>query len=74
MGLVSEIDGNPIGTATDTLALSGSEATTITSASYFTQQIPPTTSSIFFDDAIDIHFSQQQFQLEIILEIKHNLV
>ena len=56
VGLVSEIDGNPIGTAKETLALSGSEATTITSASYFTQQIPPTTSSIFYDDAEDYPF------------------
>jgi hypothetical protein len=56
VGLVSEIDGNPIGTAKDTLALSGSEATTITSASYFTQQIPPTTSSIFYDVVTDYPF------------------
>ena len=56
VGLVSEIDGNPIGTAKDTLALSGSEATTITSASYFTQQVPPTTSSIFYDDVVDYPF------------------
>ena len=48
IGLVSQIDGNPIGTAIDTLSLSGSEATTITSASYYTQQVPPTTSSIFY--------------------------
>ena len=56
IGLVSEIDGNPIGTAIDTLALSGSEATSITSASYFTQQIPPTTASVFYDDAGDYPF------------------
>ena len=56
IGLVSEIDGSPIGTAKDTLALSGSEATTITSASYFTQQIPPTTSSIFYADVDDYPF------------------
>jgi hypothetical protein len=56
IGLVSEIDGSPIGNAKDTLALSGSEATTITSASYFTQQVPPTTSSIFYDDVIDYPF------------------
>jgi hypothetical protein len=48
IGLVSAIDGNPIGSAIDTLSLSGSEATTITSASYYTQQVPPTTSSIFY--------------------------
>jgi hypothetical protein len=48
IGLVSSIDGNPIGTAIDTLSLSGSEATSITSASYYTQQVPPTTSSIFY--------------------------
>ena len=56
IGLVSEIDGNPIGNARDTLALSGSEATSITSASYFTQQVPPTTSSIFYDDVVDYPF------------------
>ncbi len=56
IGLVSEIDGSPIGNAKDTLALSGSEATTITSASYFTQQVPPTTSSIFYADVVDYPF------------------
>ena len=56
IGLVSEIDGNPIGTAIDTLALSGSEVTTITSASYYTQQVPPTTSSIFYSSVTDYPF------------------
>ena len=56
IGLVSEIDGNPVGSAIDTLALSGSEVTAITSASYFTQQIPPTTSSIFYSDVEDYPF------------------
>ena len=31
-------------------------ATSITSASYFTQQIPPTTASIFYDDVGDYPF------------------
>ena len=56
IGLVSEIDGTPIGTAKDTLNLSGSDATSITSASYFTQQVPPTTSSVFYDEVNDYPF------------------
>ena len=56
IGLVSQIDGNPIGSALDILALSGSEVTTITSASYYTQQVPPTTSSIFYSDPEDYPF------------------
>ena len=56
IGLVSQIDGNPIGSAVDTFALSGSDATSITSASYYTQQVPPTTSSIFYDDVVKYPF------------------
>jgi hypothetical protein len=56
IGLVYEIDGSPISSAIDVFALSGSNITSITSASYYVPQVAITASNNIYDTPSDYPF------------------